>query len=67
MASVGVGPSRAGEVARVLGRRVEQVGPTRSRLIEKGFLYAPGYGLAAFTVPQFDRYLLRLPRASGEG
>lgn len=62
MASLGPGPSRAGDVARVLGRRVEQVGPTRSRLIEKGLLYTPGHGLAAFTVPQFDRYLLRLPR-----
>ena len=25
----------------------------------KRLLYTPGYGLAAFTVPQFDRCLLR--------
>jgi hypothetical protein len=62
MASLGPGPTRAGDVARVLGKRVEQVGPTRSRLIDKGLLYTPGYGLAAFTVPQFDRYLLRVQR-----
>ena len=42
-----------------MGRGVEQLGTTRSRLISKGLLYTPGYGLAAFTVPQFDRYLKR--------
>ncbi|MHB8160417.1 MAG: hypothetical protein ACYDGS_08025 [Thermoleophilia bacterium] len=33
--------------------------PHRARLIEKGLLYTPGHGYAAFTVPQFDRYMLR--------
>jgi len=46
-------------VAQVLHRTSEQLGPTRSRLIDKGLLYTPGYGLAAFTVPQFDRYMVR--------
>jgi len=40
-------------------RTSEQLGPTRSRLIEKGLLYTPAHGLAAFTVPQFDRYMRR--------
>ncbi len=40
-----------------MGRASEQLGPTRSRLIENGLLYTPGHGLAAFTVPQFDRYM----------
>ena len=40
-------------------RTVEQAGPIRSRLIDKGLLYTPGHGYAAFTVPQFDRYMLR--------
>jgi hypothetical protein len=35
------------------------MGPTRSRLIDKGLLYTPGHGLAAFTVPQFDRFMHR--------
>ena len=38
---------------------MEQAGPIRSRLIDKGLLYTPGHGLAAFTVPQFDSYMLR--------
>jgi hypothetical protein len=59
MASLGPGPCKASEVAAVLGVSSARVAPTRSRLIEKGLLYTPSYGLAAFTVPQFDRYLLR--------
>lgn len=59
MAELGSEPQAAKEVARLMGRTSEQLGPTRSRLIEKGLLYTPGYGLAAFTVPQFDRYMRR--------
>jgi hypothetical protein len=59
MAELGVGPHRTGDVAAVMGRASEQLGPTRARLIEKGLLYTPGYGLTAFTVPQFDRYMTR--------
>jgi hypothetical protein len=43
----------------VLARSTTQLGPVRSRLIEKGLLYQPSYGLAAFTVPQFDRFMRR--------
>ena len=46
--------SRPRSIRRRRGSRLHA-----SRLIEKGLLYTPGYGLAAFTVPQFDRYLLR--------
>jgi hypothetical protein len=59
MAELGPEPQPAREVARLLERTSEQLGPTRARLIEKGLLYKPGYGLAAFTVPQFDRYMRR--------
>lgn len=59
MAEVGARPQRAAEVARRLGRTSQQAAPLRSRLIEKGLLYTPEYGFAAFTVPQFDRYMLR--------
>lgn len=59
MAECGPGPHTAGEVAEKLGKTAQQAAPTRARLIEKGLLYAPAYGSAAFTVPQFDRYLLR--------
>ena len=59
MAELGPQPQRASDVAGRIFRTVEQAGPIRSRLIDKGLLYTPGHGLAAFTVPQFDRYMLR--------
>ena len=59
MARLGPAAHRASEVARLINRSTEQAGPIRSRLIEKGLLYTPGHGYAAFTVPQFDRYMLR--------
>jgi hypothetical protein len=59
MATLGPGPHKASAVAAALDSTSARLAPTRSRLIEKGLLYTPGYGLAAFTVPQFDRYLLR--------
>ncbi len=59
MAELGPEPQQARNVARLLERTSEQLGPTRARLIDKGLLYTPGFGLAAFTVPQFDRYMRR--------
>jgi hypothetical protein len=59
MAALGPGPHRASAVAAALGKTSAQLAPIRARLIDKGLLYTPSYGLAAFTVPQFDRYLLR--------
>jgi hypothetical protein len=59
MAELGPDPQQAKNVAAQLGRTSEQMGPTRSRLIEKGLLFTPGHGLAAFTVPQFDRFMRR--------
>lgn len=59
MAVLGPDPHRASEVAQRIQRTTEQAGPIRSRLIDKGLLYTPGHGYAAFTVPQFDRYMLR--------
>ncbi len=59
MAELGPDPQLAGDVAAVLGRKSTSLGPTRARLIEKGLLWTPSHGYAAFTVPQFDRYLKR--------
>ena len=59
MAELGSEPQQARDVAKLLSRTSEQLGPTRARLIDKGLLYTPGFGLAAFTVPQFDRYMRR--------
>lgn len=59
MAELGPEPQQAKDVAARLDRSSQQLGPTRSRLIDKGLLYTAGRGKAAFTVPQFDRYLRR--------
>lgn len=59
MAELGPGEHAAGEVAAVLGRGSEQLGPTRARLIDKGLVYTTGHGRGDFTVPQFDRYMRR--------
>lgn len=62
MAELGPEPQQSKDVAALLDRTSEQMGPTRSRLIDKGLLYTPGHGLAAFTVPQFDRFMQRTYR-----
>jgi hypothetical protein len=58
-AELGPGPHAAGDVAAVLGRTSEQLGPTRARLIDKGLIYTTAHGRGDFTVPQFDRYMRR--------
>jgi hypothetical protein len=42
-----------------MGRTSENLAPTRAELINMGLLYTPQHGYAAFTVPHFDRFLLR--------
>lgn len=59
MAELGADAQLAGDVAEVLGRKSTSLGPTRARLIDKGLLWTPSHGYAAFTVPQFDRYMKR--------
>lgn len=60
MAEDGEGPSASGEVARRLGKTtVQQVGPTRAKLIHKGLAYAPEHGLIAYTVPGMAAFIVR--------
>jgi hypothetical protein len=59
MAQLGPAAQKASDVADVLDRTSEQVAPLRARLINKGLLYTPRYGFAKFTVPQFDRFMVR--------
>lgn len=42
-----------------MGRESTQLAPTRSELINMGLLYTPAHGYAGFTVPYFDRFMLR--------
>lgn len=59
MAELGPSAQAAGDVASLLDRTSQQCGPTRARLIDKGLLYTPNFGYAAFTVPKFDQFLKR--------
>jgi hypothetical protein len=59
MAELGSGPHRSGDVAAMLGVKVESVAPRRSQLISKGMIFSPAHGDTAFTVPLFDEYLRR--------
>jgi hypothetical protein len=59
MAELGPGLHRSGDVAKLLGRAVEQVAPTRANVISKGMAYAPAHGDTAFTVPMFDDFMRR--------
>lgn len=59
MAELGPEAQKAADVARIMGRESTQLGPTRAELIDMGLLYTPEHGYAAFTVPDFDKFMLR--------
>lgn len=53
------GRGRTAEVAAAAGfPSPSAAGPVREQLIEKGTVYPPRRGEIAFTVPQFDRFVL---------
>ena len=60
MAELGPGPHRSGAIARVLGRKVTALAPTRGQLIAKGMVWSATRGDTAFTVPLFDRFMRRI-------
>jgi hypothetical protein len=59
MAYLGSSAHRSGDIAAVLGVKVNSLGPMRAKLINKGMIYSPAYGDMAFTVPLFDEFMLR--------
>jgi hypothetical protein len=59
MASLGGGPYRISDVADCLGVKLSSLGPSRAALIKKGMIYSPAYGDIDFTVPLFDKFMLR--------
>jgi hypothetical protein len=60
MAALGPGPHRSGDIASELKRQVSALAPVRSQLISKGMIWSPSHGDTAFTVPMFDRFMLRI-------
>lgn len=59
LAEFGAGKQRSGEIADLLGVKVQTVAPTRNALIKKGMIYSPAHGDTEFTVPLFDQYMRR--------
>lgn len=59
MAELGAGPHRSGDIARLMKRKVESLGPLRSGLIRKGMICSPSHGDTAFTVPLFEEFMRR--------
>lgn len=46
-------------VAKNMGRETSSISPFRAQLISKGLIYSTGRGEVDFTVPHFDRYIVR--------
>jgi len=59
MAGLGPGAHRSGDIADALGVKIYSLGPARANLIRKGMIFSPAHGDVAFTVPLFDKFMLR--------
>jgi hypothetical protein len=59
MAEVDSMAPRSGDIASVMKKEVNQLGPIRQSLIKKGMIYSPAHGDTAFTVPLFSNYMKR--------
>ena len=59
LAELGEGVHRSSEVADLVGKTTNQLGPVRDTLIRKGMVYSPAHGDIAFTVPLFDHFMKR--------
>lgn len=60
MAELGPGPHRSGDIAQMLRKSVNSLGPVRQSLITKGMIWSPSHGDTAFTVPLFDEFMKRI-------
>lgn len=63
MAIVGSEFSTTDAVASALKRTAQSLGPTRAKLIERGFIYSSYRGQIAFTVPDMGGFILQTPEA----
>ena len=60
MAQLGSGSHRSGDIAAVLGVKINSLGPVRAKLIKKGMIYSPTHGDMVFTVPLIDEFMRRI-------
>ncbi len=59
LAELGAEPHPSGKIAKLLGKKVTDLGPVRDQLMNKGIIYSPHHGETAFTVPLFDAFMRR--------
>ena len=59
MAELSPGPVRSADVAALLGKRSNLLGPTRDSLIRRAICYSPRWGEIDFTVPLFEEFMKR--------
>jgi hypothetical protein len=60
LASLGPGEHTPAQIANAMGKKSSSaIGSTATRLIERGLVYRSRRGQVAFTVPHFDRYVMR--------
>lgn len=50
----------SGKIAELMGKNVTELGSIRDQLINKGLIYSPAHGEAAFTVPLFGDFMKRV-------
>jgi len=68
LAELGAEPQRSGDIAAILGVKVQAVAPLRDSLMKKGMIYSPAHGDTAFTVPLFDTFMKRaMPQLPTKG
>jgi hypothetical protein len=59
MAQLGDGPYPIADIARVMNRSTQQIGPARASIIHKGMIYSAEHGFLEFTVPLFADFMRR--------
>ena len=59
MAELGDGSYRTANIADTMGKNISKLGPIRAALLKKGMIYSPSHGEIDFTVPLFDKFMLR--------
>lgn len=68
MAELKRGPHQSAAVAKVLGKKSQQVAVAREALIRKALIYSPKRGSVDFTVPMFDAFMRRaIPKFQAAG
>ena len=60
MVKCGELPCTISNVDAIMGKNVKSISPCRAQLIDKGLIYATAHAEIDFTVPQFDKFLMRI-------